>query len=323
MISVFKKKPSDFNSSVEVSASYVEHNGRFLLMKRSTHKPFGNTWGVPCGKAEAGETSIQTAKRELFEETSISSNNLEALGPLYLRSDTIDYVYHMHKIVLDEKPDLKIHHDEHTEARWVTIDEALKLPLIPGGEEALLVYKILTSVNSEFYFIRHGETVWTKEQLISNEMNISMSQKGREQALEVRSVISKLPIKNVCHSPLIRAVETKDLATSDLNLIHHEVCELSECTSQVWNHLMEHEENPGKIPNADTRKFFIQTLVGIFQSLEHEGPSLIVAHGGIHWAFCHLLGIEKHDKKISHCIPVHFERLNNKKWEAKLLINKK
>ena len=56
----------------EVSAGfivfYIENNKvYYLLLKHSSY------WGFPKGKIELNESEIESAKRELFEETSIKA----------------------------------------------------------------------------------------------------------------------------------------------------------------------------------------------------------------------------------------------------------
>ena len=67
-------------------------------------------------------------------------------------------------------------------------------------------------------------------------------------------------------------------------------------------------------------QFVNQVRSGINQALSLPGPSLVVAHGGIHWAICCLMGIDEHEWAINNCIPVHFSVGNNRKWLAKKLI---
>lgn len=59
---------------------------------------------------------------------------------------------------------------------------------------------------------------------------------------------------------------------------------------------------------------------GINQALLLPGPSLIVAHGGLHLALCHLMDIEEHEWVIDNCIPVHFFVESTGKWRAKRLV---
>ena len=45
--------------------------GKLLMTRRAPQKSFAHTWENPGGAAQAGETSRQAVKRELFEETGI------------------------------------------------------------------------------------------------------------------------------------------------------------------------------------------------------------------------------------------------------------
>lgn len=45
--------------------------GNLLMTRRAPQKSFAHTWENPGGAAQAGETSLQAIRRELFEETGI------------------------------------------------------------------------------------------------------------------------------------------------------------------------------------------------------------------------------------------------------------
>jgi mutator protein MutT len=51
--------------------------GKLLMTRRAPQKSFANTWENPGGAAQAGETSLQAVKRELFEETGITAEEEE------------------------------------------------------------------------------------------------------------------------------------------------------------------------------------------------------------------------------------------------------
>ena len=98
---------------------------------------------MPAGKVESGETPRNAVIREVFEEVglNIDADDLEEIGKLYMRLPDTDYVFHRFRKRFDMKPNIILELSEHQEARWVTISEALKLPLIVGAVEALLLYK--------------------------------------------------------------------------------------------------------------------------------------------------------------------------------------
>jgi 8-oxo-dGTP pyrophosphatase MutT (NUDIX family) len=69
--------------------------GRILLQQRK--EPYG-AWGLPGGLMELGESAEETARREVFEETSLSLGKLELLDVfsgkhLYMKVQNGDEFY--------------------------------------------------------------------------------------------------------------------------------------------------------------------------------------------------------------------------------------
>jgi len=143
MTFVFFEPPSDFHSKVSVAGCYCEFEDKILLLKRTPHKHQGDTWGIPGGKLDEGETPRAAAVREVFEEVGISlqEEDLEEIGEMYIRGSLNDYIFYRFRVRLLTLPILNVSLEEHVEAAWLTIEDALKLPLIYGGVEALLSYQ--------------------------------------------------------------------------------------------------------------------------------------------------------------------------------------
>src|SRR5215207_10303612 len=61
--------------------------------------------------------------------------------------------------------------------------------------------------------VRHGESTWNAEERLQGQLDPPLSERGREQALELKALIEKLGISNdrVICSDLGRARETADL----------------------------------------------------------------------------------------------------------------
>lgn len=140
---VFTELPDDFFPAVEVASCFCEYENTFLILKRHPGKSQGNTWGVPAGKLERGETPRMAVIREVQEEVGleVDSPDLEEIGKLYIRLPHIDYIYHMFHKPFTTRPSISLNLKEHIEARWLTIQEASLLPLIAGGKEALKYYE--------------------------------------------------------------------------------------------------------------------------------------------------------------------------------------
>lgn len=129
---IFREKPSDFNSTIQVVACYLWCRGRYVLLKRNQLKSYGGKWGLPAGKVEHGESPLDAILREVFEETGISLliSDLEALSPLWVRHEGVDFEYYSFKVELIHNSKIAINSVEHEEYRWVTENESLQIELI-------------------------------------------------------------------------------------------------------------------------------------------------------------------------------------------------
>ncbi|HSW73287.1 MAG TPA: histidine phosphatase family protein [Chlamydiales bacterium] len=171
----------------------------------------------------------------------------------------------------------------------------------------------------EFYFVRHGQTDHNKYNLTTDCGDIPLNDTGREQALFIQPIVSTLPVKVLCHSPLKRAKETKEIISSNLQVDHLEIPHLTECNGKVWLEMTRLGKDAHLKAKGDVAAFIEQVRKGINQALENPGPVLIVAHGGVHWAMCCLMEVE-HNWMIDNCLPVHFTIGKNGRWHAKKLI---
>ena len=122
----------------------------FLLLRSASH----GGWGAPKGHAEPGETELETAARELFEEAGL---RLATFTPHF--RETITYnvekekqgktcakevVYFLCKIDSDQ---IRLS-DEHSEAHFATLDEV----------EVMVTHEEMKEIFRKAHeFIRKGE----------------------------------------------------------------------------------------------------------------------------------------------------------------------
>ena len=178
-------------------------------------------------------------------------------------------------------------------------------------------------LKQEFYFIRHGQT---DHNLLSgihkgedHPAEIPLNDTGRNQAKLIEPTIAMLPIQTICSSPLKRVQQTKEIIASQLEVKSLEIDDLSECSASIWKELVLHGMYSPLPQEGVARQFMDRVRNGINQALSMPGPTLVVAHGGVHWALCCLMGIEEHEWAIANCIPVHFSIGDHGKWIAKKL----
>lgn len=128
-----------FSSQLDVSGCFLYVQGRILLLKRHPQAPQGTTWGIPSGKLEKNETPFEAIIREVGEEIGIKldQNEVKGIGTLFVQHTDLDFCYHMFYVERKQIPVINLNLEENTDASWVTLDEALELPLIGGGADTL------------------------------------------------------------------------------------------------------------------------------------------------------------------------------------------
>ncbi len=141
MTKISLERPEGILPQFFVAACYCVWENKILLTKRHPEKPEGDTWCLPGGKIEPLETPLKGAQREVFEEVGLSAEDvdLKPLADFFIEKSHIPFMFHVYYLPFKEKPLLNLKRDELTDAVWVSLEEALELPLIAGGEEILRV----------------------------------------------------------------------------------------------------------------------------------------------------------------------------------------
>jgi len=140
---LFLEKPEDFDSKMEVSSVFLEHDGRFLFLLRNDNKHEGNKWGVPAGKMDNGEDKRSTLIREMKEEIKVelAEDNINECLTVYVRYPEVDYIFHISHYRLDQKPEIVLDESENKEYRWVTLEDALQLNLVKDEDGCIGLFK--------------------------------------------------------------------------------------------------------------------------------------------------------------------------------------
>ncbi len=142
---IYTEKPEGFNSKFEVVGCFFEHDGKLLLLHRKDTKPEGNTWCVPGGKVDPGETPVDALLRELREETGYHAQYTEPIHShsMYVRYPDYDFVYHTYSVSLSEPHTVVVEQSAHKAFDWVTPEQALEKNLITDEDVCIkLHYKM-------------------------------------------------------------------------------------------------------------------------------------------------------------------------------------
>lgn len=118
----------------------IEHGGKFLLIKRSeTEKNYPGLWAPTGGRAEIGETMVETIRREVREETGLEITNEAAFLNSYCFGKTVAAAF----LVRATGSQVKLG-DELTDYKWISSEEELKeLPFIAGIQHHYRLARIM------------------------------------------------------------------------------------------------------------------------------------------------------------------------------------
>ncbi len=89
-------------------------------------------WEIPAGMAEAGETPLENAKRELMEEAGVSAEKWTELGSYQMDASKMDQQNHLFLAEELSVGDNAPMEDERIERLWLPLEEAIAL--VESGE---------------------------------------------------------------------------------------------------------------------------------------------------------------------------------------------
>lgn len=97
--------------------------GKIALVTKRNKK-----WSLPKGKIEKGETSLEAAQREIYEETGLTNiKYIREIGT-YERFPTKNFTKRITLFLFTtEETELAPRDPVHPEARWVTLQEAITM----------------------------------------------------------------------------------------------------------------------------------------------------------------------------------------------------
>lgn len=138
LVIVYRTPPKGFQPIVEAAACHVVCGNVSLWLKQPVGKAAAGSWVMPGGKLEPGESPLDGALRELFEETGIATTpqNTVFIGTFYIVRPEAHFTFHAFRVFLDQLPTVHLSH-EHTDSCWATLEELKQMPLIGGAWEVL------------------------------------------------------------------------------------------------------------------------------------------------------------------------------------------
>ncbi|MDD3823363.1 MAG: NUDIX domain-containing protein [Sphaerochaetaceae bacterium] len=112
------------------TAGVLFESGRYFVARRKSGGQIGGLWEFPGGKHRWGETPEQSLAREFMEEFNLPVT----VGSCFLLHDFVhkQTLFHLRAFWVEPVGPVRYELNEHEEARWVTMEELLELPLVPS-----------------------------------------------------------------------------------------------------------------------------------------------------------------------------------------------
>jgi 8-oxo-dGTP diphosphatase len=201
------------------------------------HRPKYDDWTLPKGKPHPGETEVETAVREVKEETGLRCVLERPIGRIHYvdrrgRPKTVRY-WLMRPISGSFTPS-----DEVDELRWLSLDQAEAI--LSYEHDRWLLQRFAHPATSmhpglgrsslgsvPVYLVRHAKAgnrgEWTKPDHLR-----PLSENGKQQAEQLVAMLDGSPIERLVSSPHVRCVQTLEPLASERGLTLEESEDLAE-----------------------------------------------------------------------------------------------
>ena len=128
---------------------------KFLLLKRQSNESYPNLWQMVSGAIEGKEMAYEAAIREIVEETGITINKMWVVpnvNSFYSPDKNKLFMVPVFAALTDDE-NIKIS-NEHSEYKWVSKEEAVKLLAWPGQRKSVeIIYEYFTKEKNFLEFV--------------------------------------------------------------------------------------------------------------------------------------------------------------------------
>ena len=178
-----------------------------LIQVALIHRPRYDDWSFPKGKVEQGETEINCAFREVFEETGFET----VFGPElckveYQVGESLKTVRYWSAQAIGESTGA-MDKSEVDQLIWVTVSDAYSKLSRPGDQEVLKNFEKFGVDTIPLVLLRHGKAI-AREEWEGDDGDRPLAQLGQSQAKRMLSTYLPYGITEIHTSDAVRCYET-------------------------------------------------------------------------------------------------------------------
>ena len=111
---------------MNVACSFLEYDGKILIVARQNHKTQKYEWDIPAAKVQVDESSIDAATRVVYAETGyrLAVDDIKSVGTFeFVSGNNEPYVMKAYKVTVESSPSL---YSGNLRSEWATPAEVIK-----------------------------------------------------------------------------------------------------------------------------------------------------------------------------------------------------
>ena len=172
------------------------------------HRPKYDDWSFAKGKAEAGESLIACAFREVFEETGIESEFGAFLGQVeYQTVDGLKQVSYWSAKAISNKAFTP--NSEVDEVKWVALTKVREFLTLETDKKILDKFMKIKFDTKPFILLRHAKAI-TRDEWQGDDDDRPLDALGQNQAKRLLSMYQVFNLQQIHTSDAVRCYDTVD-----------------------------------------------------------------------------------------------------------------
>lgn len=197
------------NGTLTAAGGVLWRQDEGLVEVLLVHRPSHDDWSLPKGKPQAGENAIQTAVREVIEETGLDFRVGPFLGILEYtvgnRHKSVSY-WSMRLVGTESEP-AALDMDEIDDFTWLSVDAARHQATYPSDLQILDRFEYIGTTAISVLLVRHARA-GSRDSWTGEDQKRPLDAKGARQAQAIARTLPAFGITRILSADPLRCRQT-------------------------------------------------------------------------------------------------------------------